>query len=105
MMCGPLSNEIEVEGLIVWILRVNVDNEGSDSDWEEVFSDNNSQLQDNFQPLQHLWLLFIFRHDMSQYSSMVIVLGYGLDDQRFKSQQGLGIFLFTTASRLALGPT
>jgi hypothetical protein len=29
----------------------------------------------------------------------------GLDDWRFKSWQGLGIFLFTTTSRLALGPT
>jgi hypothetical protein len=33
------------------------------------------------------------------------VLGYGLDDQRFESQQGLRIFLLTTTSRLALGPT
>jgi hypothetical protein len=29
----------------------------------------------------------------------------GLDDWGFKSQQGLEIFLFTTVSRLALGPT
>jgi hypothetical protein len=28
-----------------------------------------------------------------------------LDDRGFKSWEGLGIFLFTTASRLALGPT
>jgi hypothetical protein len=34
-----------------------------------------------------------------------IALGYGLDDRGFESQQGLGIFLFTTASRLALEPT
>jgi hypothetical protein len=34
-----------------------------------------------------------------------IALGYGLDDRRFESRQGLGIFLFTTASRPALGPT
>jgi hypothetical protein len=33
------------------------------------------------------------------------MLGYKVDDQWFKSQQGLGIFLFTTTSRLALGPT
>jgi hypothetical protein len=33
------------------------------------------------------------------------VLGYRLDDWRFESQRGLGIFLFTTMSRLALGPT
>jgi hypothetical protein len=34
------------------------------------------------------------------------MLGCGLDDWGFRSQQGLGIFLFTTAvSRLALGPT
>jgi hypothetical protein len=30
---------------------------------------------------------------------------YGLDDRGFESRQDLGIFLFTTASRLALGPT
>jgi hypothetical protein len=29
-----------------------------------------------------------------------IALGYGLDDRRFESRQGLGIFLFTTASIL-----
>jgi hypothetical protein len=34
-----------------------------------------------------------------------MVLGYGLDDRGFKSRQRLGIFLFTTASRTALGPT
>jgi hypothetical protein len=32
-------------------------------------------------------------------------VGYGLDDREVKSRQGLGIFLFTTASRPALGPT
>jgi hypothetical protein len=32
-------------------------------------------------------------------------MGYGLDDWMFKSLQGLRIFLFTTVSRLALGPT
>jgi hypothetical protein len=32
-------------------------------------------------------------------------LGYGLDDRRFKSWPGLGIFLFTTAYRPALGTT
>jgi len=31
--------------------------------------------------------------------------GYGLDDRGFESRQGLGIFLFITASRTALGPT
>jgi hypothetical protein len=33
------------------------------------------------------------------------VLGYGLDERGFVSRQGLGIFLFTTSSRPALGPT
>jgi hypothetical protein len=33
-----------------------------------------------------------------------IALGYGLDDRVFKSRYGLGIFLFTTVSRPALGP-
>jgi hypothetical protein len=34
-----------------------------------------------------------------------IALDYGLDDRGFESRQGLGIFLFTTTSRPALGPT
>jgi hypothetical protein len=34
-----------------------------------------------------------------------IALGYGLDIRVFESRQGLGIFLFTTASRPPLGPT
>jgi hypothetical protein len=34
-----------------------------------------------------------------------IALDYGLDDRIFGSRQGLGILLFTTASRPALGPT
>jgi len=34
-----------------------------------------------------------------------IALGYGLDDREFESRQGLGIFLFSTASRPALEPT
>jgi hypothetical protein len=34
-----------------------------------------------------------------------MVLGYGLDDRGFESRYGLGIFLFTTASISALGPT
>jgi hypothetical protein len=32
-------------------------------------------------------------------------MGYGLNDRRFESRQGLGIFLPTTVSRRALGPT
>jgi hypothetical protein len=31
-------------------------------------------------------------------------LGYGLDERGFDSRWGLGVFLFTTASRTALGP-
>jgi hypothetical protein len=34
----------------------------------------------------------------------VIVLGYRTDDWEFEFWQGLGIFLFTTVSSLALGP-
>jgi hypothetical protein len=34
-----------------------------------------------------------------------IALGYGLDDRGFESRRVLGIFLFTTASRPALGST
>jgi hypothetical protein len=38
-------------------------------------------------------------------SSVVQLQGCGLDVPRFESRQGLGIFLFTTASRPALGLT
>jgi hypothetical protein len=38
-------------------------------------------------------------------SSVGIALGCGLDDLGFESRQELGIFLFTTASSLAVGPT
>jgi hypothetical protein len=43
----------------------------------------------------------------SRDSSVGIVLGYELDDwgSRVRFPAGLGIFLFTTASRTALGPT
>jgi hypothetical protein len=41
----------------------------------------------------------------SRDASVGIALGYGLDDRGFESRQGLGIFLFATASRPALGPT
>jgi hypothetical protein len=34
-----------------------------------------------------------------------MALGYVLDNLRFQSWQEVGIFLFTTASRPALGPT
>jgi hypothetical protein len=34
-----------------------------------------------------------------------IALGYGVDDQGFGSQQGQGIFIFSTVYRPALGPT
>jgi hypothetical protein len=34
-----------------------------------------------------------------------MALDYGLDDWGIESRQGLGIFLFTTASRTALGPS
>jgi hypothetical protein len=48
-------------------------------------------------------IIFLKRRD----SSVGIALGYGLDDRgssvRFPA--GLGIFLFTTASRTVLGPT
>jgi hypothetical protein len=40
----------------------------------------------------------------NQNSSVGIVLGHGLGDRGFEARQGLGIFLFTTASRQSLGP-
>jgi len=39
------------------------------------------------------------------YINSGIALGYGMDDRGFDSRRGLGIFLFTTASRPALEPT
>jgi hypothetical protein len=33
-----------------------------------------------------------------------MALGYGLDDLGFESRQGVGLYLFTTQSRPALGP-
>jgi hypothetical protein len=42
---------------------------------------------------------------MSRDSSVGIALGYGIGALRFDSRRGLGIFLFTTASRTALGLT
>jgi hypothetical protein len=43
----------------------------------------------------------------SRDSSVSIALSYGLDDRgsRVRFPTGAGIFLFTTVSRLALGPT
>jgi hypothetical protein len=53
----------------------------------------------------NLWFdsVFLQSHD----SSVSIALDYGLDNWilGFDSQWGLGIFLFTTTSRTALGPT
>jgi len=45
----------------------------------------------------------ILKEEPEQLSS--IALGYELDDGRFESRQGLRIFLLTTTSRPALGPT
>jgi hypothetical protein len=52
--------------------------------------------------------LSVLRSLKSHDSSVgIIALGYGLDDRSsgFDSRRGLGIFLFTTAFRTALGPT
>jgi hypothetical protein len=45
--------------------------------------------------------------EKSRDSSVGVALGYGcmIGVLGFDSQRGLGIFLFTTASRTALGPT
>jgi hypothetical protein len=52
-----------------------------------------------------LWLSLYFM--FWTYSSVGIALGYRLDHRssRIRFPRGLGIFLFTTASRTALGPT
>jgi hypothetical protein len=49
--------------------------------------------------------LCVARHIYRSWDSSVgTVLGYSLDYWSFKSQQGQGIFFFTTVSRPALGP-
>jgi hypothetical protein len=45
------------------------------------------------------------RYSRRSRDSFGISLGYGLVDREFEAWQGLGIFLFTTASTPALGPT
>jgi hypothetical protein len=55
-----------------------------------------------------LYLVFLLLHlNHSRHSSVGIALGYGLDDRvlGFDSRRGLGILLFTIASRTALGYT
>jgi hypothetical protein len=42
--------------------------------------------------------------EFGKYIIHISQLGYGLDDRVFESRQGLGIFLFITESRQALGP-
>jgi hypothetical protein len=49
-----------------------------------------------------LWMYWFFLFRIFLFFG---ALGYGLDDRGFESRQGLGILLYTSASRLALGPT
>jgi hypothetical protein len=51
--------------------------------------------------------LIVMLHQITNYSSVGIALGYGLEIGflGFDSRRGLEIFLFSTASRTALGPT
>jgi hypothetical protein len=54
------------------------------------------------------FIFFLLKYSIkSRDSSVVIELGNGLDDRgsRVRLPVGAGIFLFTTASRTALGPT
>jgi hypothetical protein len=54
-----------------------------------------------------VFLCYVQNLYKSRDGSIGIALGYGLDDRdsRVRFPAGLGIFLFTTASRTALGPT
>jgi hypothetical protein len=52
-----------------------------------------------------LFLYFLYLHRREPGYLSAIVLGCGLDDRRFETRQWLGIFLFTTVPRPALGPT
>jgi hypothetical protein len=52
------------------------------------------------------WCLVKHRDDLNEYDlKLHTALGYGLDDRGLESRHGVGIFLFTTASRSAVGPT
>jgi hypothetical protein len=51
------------------------------------------------------FLCVICRKRIKLINSGGIALGYGLDDRGFESRQELGIFLLTTVSGPALGPT
>jgi hypothetical protein len=46
-----------------------------------------------------------FNHNIRAGTARDTALSYGLDDRWFESRQGLGLFLFTTVSRTALGLT
>jgi hypothetical protein len=62
-----------------------------------------------------MWTICVLQTTPKNVSSLLLIsvgiaLGYGLDDRGsgvlgFDSRRGLGIFLFTTASRTAVGPT
>jgi hypothetical protein len=51
------------------------------------------------------WSAHLNLRDLIAVTVRGIALGYGLDDRGFESRQELGIFLFTTVSGPALGPT
>jgi hypothetical protein len=53
---------------------------------------------------QNILLLMFVRHWAYKNLTYGLALGYGLDDRGFESRQGLGIFLFMTASRPGVGP-
>jgi hypothetical protein len=50
-------------------------------------------------------VVFLYFYTLLPIFYKIVPLGYGLGDRGFASRQWLGIFLFTTASRPALGPT
>jgi hypothetical protein len=75
-----------------------------------TFGNRTQDLSQHFTPRTPLRALvvkftFLSFHRMSRDSSVGIALGYGLDDRgsRVRLLAGLGIFLFTTASRTVLG--
>jgi hypothetical protein len=65
--------------------------------------DNNNNNNNN--ALSVLLFNFALGYGSRRSRDSSITLGYGLVDRGFESREKLGIFLFTTASRPALGPT
>jgi hypothetical protein len=72
--------------------------------WRGALGEHRGQLYGDLSADEAIILNCILQKEETGYLG-AIALGYGLDNRGFDTRRGLGIFLFTTASRTALGPT